>query len=200
MLTFYIVRHGLTLFNLSGRLQGWCDSPLLDEGIQDAKKLHNSLYDIPFVKAYCSTSERTRDTLDYILGNRNIEVTCDKRLKEYYFGSVEGELHTLLPKEKIDDLLFTGWTEYGGESLEMLEKRVFEVLEDIANKHKDGNVLVVTHGAVISCIINKFKHETVKEMYKNKYKIRNCSITKLSYDGTFHLLSYDDISYLNPIE
>ena len=38
-LKFYFVRHGKTLFNLKGRMQGWCDSPLLDEGIQQAKNV-----------------------------------------------------------------------------------------------------------------------------------------------------------------
>ena len=35
-ITFYYVRHGQTLFNILGRLQGWCDSPLTEKGIADA--------------------------------------------------------------------------------------------------------------------------------------------------------------------
>lgn len=30
MTHFYIIRHGETVFNRKGRIQGWCDSPLTD--------------------------------------------------------------------------------------------------------------------------------------------------------------------------
>ena len=32
MTHFYIIRHGETVFNRKGRIQGWCDSPLTDWG------------------------------------------------------------------------------------------------------------------------------------------------------------------------
>ena len=35
--TFYLMRHGQTRFNVQGRIQGACDSPLTDEGIEQAK-------------------------------------------------------------------------------------------------------------------------------------------------------------------
>ena len=31
--TFYITRHGQTVYNVASRVQGWCDSQLTDEGI-----------------------------------------------------------------------------------------------------------------------------------------------------------------------
>ena len=37
--TFYFVRHGKTVFNQQGRMQGMCDSPLLQEGI-DLSLIH----------------------------------------------------------------------------------------------------------------------------------------------------------------
>ncbi|MBR3245614.1 MAG: histidine phosphatase family protein, partial [Parasporobacterium sp.] len=30
--TFYLTRHGQTLFNVRGVGQGWCDSPLTEDG------------------------------------------------------------------------------------------------------------------------------------------------------------------------
>ena len=35
--TFYVMRHGQTRFNLQGRIQGACDSPLTELGIEQAK-------------------------------------------------------------------------------------------------------------------------------------------------------------------
>lgn len=35
--TLYLMRHGQTLFNLRHKVQGWCDAPLTDFGIYQAK-------------------------------------------------------------------------------------------------------------------------------------------------------------------
>ena len=34
MKTLYLMRHGQTLFNLQHKIQGWCDSPLTENGKQ----------------------------------------------------------------------------------------------------------------------------------------------------------------------
>ncbi|MBQ1900751.1 MAG: histidine phosphatase family protein, partial [Erysipelotrichaceae bacterium] len=49
---FYYVRHGKTLFNKLGRMQGRCDSPLIEEGIEQAYAAKKALKDVPFSKAY----------------------------------------------------------------------------------------------------------------------------------------------------
>ena len=34
---FYLMRHGQTLFNVRRKIQGACDSPLTEQGIEQAK-------------------------------------------------------------------------------------------------------------------------------------------------------------------
>ena len=48
MTRFYVIRHGKTLFNKKGLYQGWCDSPLQPEGIQQAKEIGAKLMDKSF--------------------------------------------------------------------------------------------------------------------------------------------------------
>uniref|UniRef100_UPI003A4DE767 histidine phosphatase family protein n=1 Tax=[Eubacterium] hominis TaxID=2764325 RepID=UPI003A4DE767 len=93
MLTFYIVRHGETLFNQKHLMQGWCDSPLTTQGIQMASDLGIRLKDIPFEAAYSSTSERAMDSAELIMKENNtpIPITIRKELKEIHFGIMEGE-------------------------------------------------------------------------------------------------------------
>lgn len=68
MKTLYLMRHGETMFNVQGKIQGWCDSPLTIYGKQQALKVKEYFenHSIVFDKAYCSTSERCSDTLELI--------------------------------------------------------------------------------------------------------------------------------------
>lgn len=149
-ITFYYVRHGQTYFNEARRLQGWCDSPLTAKGIQDARDAKEALKNIPFTKAYCSSSERCRDTADIILEGRNIPCVSAKNLKEMHFGSFEG---CYMPDhlDVIDPIRFGtyDWTQYGGENTELLANRIKGYLDEIAEESKDGDtILIVSHGAV----------------------------------------------------
>ncbi|VEI44847.1 phosphoglycerate mutase [Actinobacillus equuli] len=53
-LNIYLVRHGKTVWNLEGRLQGSGDSPLVEEGIEGAKKAGRALKEVKFAAAYSS--------------------------------------------------------------------------------------------------------------------------------------------------
>ena len=62
------MRHGQTLFNLQQKIQGWCDSPLTELGIKQAKAAGECLKNVDFDHYYCSTSERCSDTLEILTG------------------------------------------------------------------------------------------------------------------------------------
>ena len=57
-ITFYLIRHGETEYNVQGIMQGWTDSPLTQNGVEPAKQLGIGLADISFVAAYTSDSGR----------------------------------------------------------------------------------------------------------------------------------------------
>ena len=42
----YLMRHGETLFNVRRKIQGWCDSPLTENGVKQAKAVREILKDI----------------------------------------------------------------------------------------------------------------------------------------------------------
>ena len=67
MTVFYLVRHGETVWNKEQRLQGWLDSPLSSDGILHAKKLGEQFKGMSFAAAYCSSSERAKETLTYLV-------------------------------------------------------------------------------------------------------------------------------------
>ena len=55
----YLMRHGETLFNVLKKVQGACDSPLTEKGIQQAKLARDFFQEngIKFDHLYASTQE-----------------------------------------------------------------------------------------------------------------------------------------------
>ncbi|MFK0524611.1 histidine phosphatase family protein [Paenibacillus illinoisensis] len=92
----YFARHGKTMLNTVDRSQGWIDAPLTPAGVEVAEALGKGLSDVEFNKAYSSDSGRAIETAELILANNgqgDLEITKDKRLREYNFGTYEGMLN-----------------------------------------------------------------------------------------------------------
>lgn len=139
----YLLRHGETLFNVQHKIQGWCDSPLTNQGRQQALKAKQYFIDhqITFDHAYCSTSERCSDTLELITNQSYIRL---KGLKENFYGEMEGESerlnHHLTPKD-----CETFYLQYGGESSNTVRDRMMNTLTEIMEKDNHNIVLAVSH-------------------------------------------------------
>ena len=80
----YITRHSLTTWNEEKRLQGWKDSPLTQQGKEDALKLGEYMKNIHIDQVYSSPLLRAKSTAKLIFKNENI--IEDSRLKEMNFG------------------------------------------------------------------------------------------------------------------
>lgn len=147
--TFYYIRHGETLFNVFNRMQGWCDSPLTEKGISNAKEAKEMLKNIPLKAAYVSTSERCRDTCAIILEGRDIPTYERKGLKEVNFGTWEGvevDKHLDEINRRRGDGIH--WDDCGGDNNETFGKRVRETYNQIYEECEDGDrILIVSHGA-----------------------------------------------------
>lgn len=162
MITFYIVRHGETLFNQKHLMQGWCDSPLTKEGIRSAKELGKRLADTVFEAVYSSTSERAWDSATLLMQENAhpLPVQPRKELKEIHFGTMEGE-HEFIGRIVQQELHRKhGWLYEGGESMEMVVERVIPFLTQITKEVKEGNVLIVTHGVVMMNLLRTWNKQT----------------------------------------
>ncbi|MDC0612431.1 histidine phosphatase family protein [Vibrio sp.] len=139
--TFYLMRHGQTLFNVRRKIQGWCDSPLTEKGIQQAEQVANFFDNIQLDYLYSSTSERSCDTAEIVTRNR-MPYQRLKGLKEINFGVYEGESEDLHPSK---DAREEHYVQFGGESRDMIRKRMRETCIDIMEKDGHNCVLAVAH-------------------------------------------------------
>ena len=188
----YLVRHGQTLFNQQKKVQGWCDSPLTQEGNQQAIAVSKTLQSISSECAYSSTSERAMDTMHYILQDRSVPYAYVKGLKELNFGSLEGEKEA----DVFTDIRVyeKGFEMYGGETLPTCNQRFMTCLETIAKSHTD-NVLVVAHGGVIMGALRCLDEARFMKHMQEVGDIENCSVTILEYTDHFEILDLADTSY-----
>lgn len=94
MVKIFLVRHGETENNIGRKMQGWCDSPLTENGIQQARQVGKELSGIQFEAAYSGDLPRQKKTAEIILGMNTTSyvpgLKTDPRFRETSFGSFEG--------------------------------------------------------------------------------------------------------------
>ena len=181
--TLYLMIHGQTLFNLQHKIQGWCDAPLTQLGIKQAKIASEYFKDnqITFDHAYSSTSERACDTLEIVTDGK-MPYTRVKGLKEWNFGAFEGKDECLNPKLPYGDF----FKQFGGDSEMELRERMVKTLTDIMNQDDHKVVLAVSHGAACAQFYRAFE-QYAKVLKKERFY--NCCILKFEYEnGIFTLV------------
>ncbi len=172
----FLMRHGETLFNVQNKVQGWCDSPLTQKGIDESKKMGEKLKEIPFDHFYSSTAERCCDTLE--LAFPNTSYTRLKGIKERYFGQLEGEPQYMQIRNKYDELAEL----YGGETTQQVIDRFLSTLTPIMEQEDHQTVFAVSHGGAISCLSNYLTGQRTT-------RLANSSVLHLSYeDGKFNIV------------
>ena len=219
-LELYLVRHGKTVFNTTGRLQGWSDSPLTPEGCQVAENLGRALAQqrITFDAAFSSTSPRAVGTARLILnrsGQADLPLASLPDLREYCFGGFEGEL-TPIVHEKIiahrglpDTESWLAAYRHGKRNLIIESVHALDPLglaeteaqftarlqqglnELITRAPHNGRVLLVSHGIAITAILKMIDAQST--LYQS---VPNASVSRLHYqNGMWAIQSIGDTSF-----
>ena len=193
MKEFYLMRHGQTRFNVQHRLQGVCDAPLTEVGIEQAKKAGQYLakQEPIFDHVFTSTSERASDTLEIVTGRTDYERL--KGLKGQDFGAFEGQPEYLTPKTLPDGQGFGDYfVQFGGESTTQVRDRMELTIRAIMESVADGSKsLLVSHGPSILQFCRR-----VLNPVPDIRGLKNCCILHFTYyQGQFEL-----VSVYNPVE
>lgn len=179
----WLIRHGETDWNIQKRVQGWTDVPLNATGHKQAELLAASLEGIPFKHIYSSDLIRAHDTAKAIARRTGAAITTTKALREQYFGQGEG----LLASEK--ERRFPNGAP-DEESRQMLEARIGQFLQQVADTHRTGRVILAAHGRVIGASLTWLGHKRVI--------MNNTSITRLRVtDGEFQIIAVNTTPHLD---
>jgi broad specificity phosphatase PhoE len=156
-----LVRHGQSIANAEGRLQGQFDSPLSDLGRGQARALAERLVrEEQAVSAlYASDLRRAAETAQILAGYLAAPVTLDARLREYdwgvFSGLTWGEIRSRHPA------IWQRWQAGEGrisipeeEGHEPFTRRVTAAWADMQAGHQDEEVvLVVAHGGSLGTML-----------------------------------------------
>lgn len=176
MATFYICRHGETENNRAKRLSGWIDTPLTDTGLQPTAAVVKKLASVHIDEMYSSDVGRAFITAYDIA--RKLDFTKEiKRLaglREVNYGvaanMLSAEAYELYPQLDRD----THYTPPEGESLDHMQRRVFETINELDERHKGKNVVLVCHSGVMAAlraqhIGQDFGEHNISEAYPHDY-------------------------------
>lgn len=223
--TLYVVRHGKTMLNTTDRVQGWADAVLTPAGEQVVGYTAAGMKDIAFSAAYSSDSGRAMQTANIILAKNTesrVQLKTDWRLREFNFGSYEGDLnHTMwsdiaaskgktleewmadgfTPEAfanavaELDKVRVTPGENWPAEDYATISNRLREGLQDIiaeARSSGGGNVLIVSHGLSIGALVSMLDPDAQLPAGG----VKNASVTKIVYrDGNYHVTNVGDLSY-----
>lgn len=144
-----MLRHGITDWNLEGRLQGRQDIPLSKNYTVTSDNV-NLLSKISFDGFYISPLLRAKQTFD-LLPITSKKIVFSNELCEMSFGKFEGWKLTDLPKDILINRNDNKWCYRweGGESYEDVDKRINMFLKNI----EIGVVGILAHQNVNKVIV-----------------------------------------------
>ena len=226
-LTLYIVRHGKTMLNTTDRVQGWSDAPLTPAGEEVVSAAGRGMADIEFQAAYSSDSGRAYQTAELILEQNekssDLTVIHDERLREFNFGTYEGDLNETMwqdiaddkgvtleefmsavdPKEfadtvaKLDKARPESEGNWPAEDYDTIVARLDAGISEIAETEAakgSGNVLIVSHGLSIMALLKHLFGDDMPEATG----VANASATIIEYkDGEYTLKTFNDTSFID---
>ena len=205
----YIIRHGQTVWNAEGRLQGRTDTELNENGREAAINYGKTLTGIKFDKVFASPLKRARETAELILkaqreknGNAcdgtgypdaksedEPEIVTDPRLAEISFGAEEGSYYRDWLKEGNPfGFFFTEPGKYkapeGGEEIEEVIARTEEFLREIIEPlyGTSDKIMIVAHGALNKGLMCYLEGNT-KETFWGSGLQKNCEADIFEFDG-----------------
>lgn len=196
MITFYLVRHGQ-------KEAIPFDPPLTTVGAKQAEVTAQLLKDIPFKEVLASPKTRTKQTAEIISKPHSLTVKTDDRLIERLEWENDETFDEFIAEWNKTDI-DRSYLPKKGMASKTNGERMKSLLDELADKHKEGNILIVSHGGTIGDLLrNLFTEEAIEHKTEpisgaRYIDILECGVTTISTtDDKYELLKIGDISHLS---
>jgi ribonuclease H / adenosylcobalamin/alpha-ribazole phosphatase len=160
VLRLFVVRHGEAADNRQMRYLGTRDQPLTNRGIEQACQVAGALVQVPVRAIVTSPLSRAADTAARIQKACGAELWQDLRLSEGSFGSWEGLSRAeVMNLGRQDAEMLARWetdpscAPPGGESIENVQKRVMNLVQELEQRFPGSAVVLVSHVGPIKALL-----------------------------------------------
>ncbi len=182
----YLIRHGETDWNLQGRFQGREDIPLNENGIEQAKRCGEALMTEQFCAVVTSPLIRAKRTGEIIAGYLGIDkVIVEEGIIERDFSKISG----MTLKER--EAFYASGEEDDKESWESMSARMMSSLKEYAEQFAQGNIVMVSHGASINCVLAKLSDSKTGT---GKIILKNTCINVIRYENGSFILEHFNLT------
>lgn len=179
-----LTRHGETVENIDGIVQGHLPGKLSGKGIEQAEQLALRLKNEKLTVIYSSDLERAAATARAIAKfHPETQIEFVKDLRERFLGAWQGKR-----KEDLGFSADKGILEYSpqdGETLDELYNRAGNFLNKILSKHPNEQVLCVGHYGIYKAMLAVISGKTPAEILSIE-DIRNTAVTIFEIDERKH--------------
>jgi broad specificity phosphatase PhoE len=182
----YLARHGESDWNAENRFQGHVDRPLTSRGRAQAAALAQRLSEIPLDAVYSSPLRRALETAAAVATEKGLRLVALPDLREVDVGTWAGlsrpEVAARFPQA------FQRWLDggegwEGGETYRQMSERVLGVVLEIAARHRDGSVLIVSHGGPIRAVVAAAAQMDV-HAYRRLHRVEvNAGFSRVAVEG-----------------
>lgn len=195
-----LIRHGETIWNRSGRVQGWQDSPLSEAGVAQAHALAARLADEALDRLVSSDLGRARQTAAPIAARLGMAVALDPDLRERSYGMLEGKTYPEIERDHPE--IYANVTRRDpayviprGESGAAFAARVLGALDRIGRAHAGMRVAVVTHGGVLGVLYRHVMNAAPGA--ERSYSLANASVNHVRFGaGGWVIERWGDVAHL----
>lgn len=181
-MNIYIVRHGETEANVKKLVCGQLDTPLTQQGIEQAKKLAHLLADVEFDLCFTTPLQRAYKTAELSFPKHKFEKIA--QLMETNTGEASEIREEDFIKENVlfKNHGFNFNLKYpGGESIADVYHRMSNWIDSIFQNNPDAkNILIVGHFATVSMLLH-YLLEVPLQLYP-AFHLDNASYTKIVCD------------------
>lgn len=167
------MRHGMTEMNKQKLVNAQIDEPLSPEGVAQIEDMRDQL-PLGIKKIYSSSMLRARQTAEIINERYHIPISFHDEAREVHFGSLAGkkfkdmeaEHGPQFSRERYIKLEYD-FRPHGGESVELVRKRLHEMMDFIKEDAKDGPVLLIAHGGTLRLLEHDYNKNLIEEAMAN---------------------------------
>lgn len=184
-----LTRHGQTVENKEGIIQGHLPGKLSKKGIRQAKKLALRLKDEKIDCIYSSDLKRAVDTAKEIAKyHPDTPFRRVKELRERDHGSLTGR-----NKKEVD---WTKFWDVDGETVETMSKRAKKLIDKIYDEYAGGTVVIVGHGAINKVLTSVILNKPFDDKGSARQRNASVSIFKFREDRKHEIHLMDCVQHL----